>query len=97
MTAINRALSGALLGLGLTLAQAEGLMPSDIETVLKDHRQRLMALPGVIAVGQGECQGQPCIRIFATPPAEALRREMPEMLEGIPIELNISEPIKALD
>ena len=35
-----------------------------IESVLREHTPALMSLPGVVGTAQGECAGQPCIRVF---------------------------------
>ena len=45
----------------------EAPMPEKtIQQVLTEHSGSLMALPGVVGVGQGECSGKPCIRVLAS-------------------------------
>jgi hypothetical protein len=35
-----------------------------IETVLKEHTDSLMAVPGVVGTAIGECAGKPCIKVL---------------------------------
>ena len=35
-----------------------------IEAVLREHTDRLMALPGVVGSAQGLCDGEPCIKVL---------------------------------
>ncbi len=35
-----------------------------IETVLKEHTDSLMTLPGVVGTAIGECAGKPCIKVY---------------------------------
>ena len=53
-----------------------------------------MSLPGVVAVGEGERDGQSCIRIFATESTPELLKKLPAEIDGIAVVLDISEEIK---
>ncbi|MEW6750724.1 MAG: hypothetical protein AB1505_07070 [Candidatus Latescibacterota bacterium] len=35
-----------------------------IEAVLQDSTERWMALPGVVGTSLGQCQGEPCIKVY---------------------------------
>lgn len=48
-----------------------------IQDVLSLYTKEWMALPGVVGTGIGECDGDPCIRVF-------LAEELPESLAAIP-------------
>lgn len=66
-----------------------------IEAVLNRHHDRLLSLPGVVAVGEGLCADGPCLRVFlARAPAEA-RRALPRQIEGIPVQVEECGEIRA--
>jgi hypothetical protein len=55
-----------------------------LRVVLARHVQRLISLPGVAGVAEGEADGRPCIIVYAaerTPAVEGL----PAELEGWPV------------
>src|SRR5262245_47996521 len=91
--------------LAATLGCVGGNKPMDssahptrpIEAVLADHTPRLMAMDGVVAVGQGALRdGTPCIQIFLKSRDEALMKRLPSELEGHPVEIVIAGEIRAL-
>ena len=67
-----------------------------IEAVLEDHTPRLMSLPGVVGIGEGECGGVPCIRGLVIEKTPELVRQIGTTLEGYPVELVATGEIKAL-
>ena len=52
-----------------------------LEEVLRIHTDRLLAMPGIVGVGEGRCNGQPCIKVFVA-------RKTPELLKAIPVSLD---------
>ena len=89
-----------LMALSLTVAsgcratgrspQLEGAVQHDsVAQVLARHTERLMALPGVVGTAESTCGGRPCILVLVA-------RKTPE-LEGIPVEVRETGPIRALD
>ena len=68
-----------------------------IQQVLIDHTDRLMALPGIVGVAQGECSGQPCIRIFVAEKTEELLKLVPSVIEGYQVAVDETGEIKALE
>ena len=68
-----------------------------IETVLAEQSPRLMALPGVVAVGQGALpDGTPCIRVYLKAADPATERQIPKQIEGHPVVVEVSGEIRAL-
>ena len=68
-----------------------------IEAVMADHTPRLMAMEGVVAVGQGALRdGTPCIKIFLKHDDEELKKRLPAELEGHPVEVVIAGEIRAM-
>ena len=66
-----------------------------VADILQNHTEQLMALPGVVAVGQGECDGRPCIKVFAAASSPELLAQLPKEIEGVVVALEISGVIKA--
>ena len=68
-----------------------------IRQVLSNHSDSLMALPGVVGVGQGECSGQPCIRVLASKKTNELLKLVPQVIEGYRVAVDETGEIKALE
>ena len=68
-----------------------------IQTVLKEHTDSLMALPGVLGTGLGECSGKPCIKVFVVKKTPDLIKQIPSTLEGHPVEVQETGQFRALD
>lgn len=61
------------------------------------HTDSLMAIPGVVGIGLGECDGTPCIKILVAEMTEALARRLPKTLEGHPVEVEVTGEFRARD
>ncbi len=68
-----------------------------IEQVLDEHADDIMSLSGVIGVGQGECSGEPCIRVLVVEKTSDLLRRISSAIEGYTVEVTETGEIKALD
>jgi len=63
----------------------------DIETVMNDHVDALMARDGVVGVMIGATvDGAPCIKVLLARADAALQRTLPSQLEGYPVEVEVS-------
>jgi hypothetical protein len=67
-----------------------------INTVLAENTDTLMALPGVVAVAQGECDGEPCIKVYVTKRTRDLLERIPDSIEGFSVIVEESGDIRAL-
>lgn len=68
--------------------EAQGGLPvKSIEEVMQEHTDEWMAMRGVSGVGIGECQGQPCIKVFVEKATRVLRRRIPATVDGYRVEL----------
>ena len=65
-----------------------------IEAVLAAHSESLMALPGVVGTAIGLCDGAACIRVFLADERAAARRRIPPRLEGYPVNVEVTGPIR---
>ena len=66
-----------------------------IETVLKEHTDSLMSLPGVVGTGQGQCEGVPCIKVFVVEKTPALLDQIPSAVEGYAVVVQETGEIRA--
>lgn len=65
-----------------------GTMPEKtIESVLEEHTDTLMAIPGVVGTAQSECQDAPCIKVYVTELTAELRGRIPPTIEGYPVSV----------
>ncbi len=55
-----------------------------------------MDIPGVVGVGIGECKAEACIIVFIQYRTAQIDREIPETLDGYPVQTEVAGPIKAL-
>lgn len=69
-----------------------------IADVLAAHTPELMRMPGVTGTYQGaRPDGSPVIRILVERATRELAERLPKSLEGWPVEIEVSGPIRALD
>lgn len=67
-----------------------------IEEVLKRHKKNLMAITGIAGVGQGICDGKPCIIVFVVRDTPGLADKIPENLGGYEVKIKETGVIGAL-
>ena len=80
-----------------TQQQKEKLMPEKtIDTVLKEHTNDLMSLPGVVGTAQSLCAGKPCIKVYVVKKTPELVKQIPSTLEGYVVEIQETGEIRAL-
>lgn len=68
-----------------------------IETVLAEHTDRLMALPGVNGTGQGLHKGQPCVLVLVVSSSPELERQVPSTLDGYPVRIEALGEVRPLE
>ncbi len=99
---ISKVILPILAALTMTLgctqdAAKEDAMPKkSIETVLKEHTDDLMALPGVVGTAQSLCKGQPCIKIYVSEMTDELQQKLPKTLEGYLVDVEVTGEFRAL-
>jgi len=72
-------------------------MPRPIDAVLHDHTPALMRLPGVLGTAQGARDGRPVILVLVTRRTSAIVTQVPSTLEGWPVEVRETGPVRAID
>ena len=68
----------------------------NIEQVLGEQRDRIMAVPGVVGTGIGLCGDRPCIKVYASESAPTLAEKLPDSIDGYAINIEMTGPIRAL-
>jgi hypothetical protein len=68
-----------------------------IETTLKRHTDKLMAIPGVVGTAVGQCDGRPCILVLVVKKSPDLMQKIPRELEGYPVTVEETGAIRSLD
>jgi hypothetical protein len=63
--------------------------------VQEEHQKHLLAIPGVVGIGQGISQGKPCFRIYVDKLTPELSAKIPMTIEGYPVVVLQTGAIKA--
>ena len=66
-----------------------------IEEILDNHQDELMAIPGVTGVGIGDNFGKPVIVVMVTALSSELRDAIPSRLEGVDVQVEVTGEISA--
>ena len=65
-----------------------------IQEVQEDYTPGWMELPGVVGTGVGECDGEPCIRIFLSDRFPGTAEALPDSVEGCRVETQVTGPVR---
>ena len=68
-----------------------------IELVLNEYSAILMELPGIVGIGQGEYNGEPCIKIFTAKKSPEILEQIPELLGGYRVIVEETGEFRALN
>jgi len=92
-------LAAAIGGMSLLMAFSSGSTPAsnDITEVMKQYEASIMDIPGVTIMGQGTCDGEPCIKIWVDAITPELEEQVPQQIGGYKVELEAGGPVLAQD
>jgi hypothetical protein len=78
--------------------QQEAMTRGDINTVLEDHDQELLAIAGVVGVSVGLLPDETtlCLQVMVVKKSEELRKKIPKSIEGYPVRIEESGVIRPL-
>ena len=68
---------------------------TSIATAIESYGPGLMELKHVVGVGESNCNGEPCIRVYLAKADHETLSEIPAKLDGITVIKEISGPIRA--
>ncbi len=74
-------------------ASVTGLSIEEAQRQLTDS---VMALPGVVGIGIGECEGVPCIKVFAVQITAELVQRIPKSYKGYTVKIEQTGEFRAL-
>ena len=79
--------------------KASSTPPRDINAVLSDHDQELLAFPGVVGVYVGLLKDDktPCLKVMLARKDRELERSLPRMIEGYCVVAEVTGEIKPMD
>jgi len=64
--------------------------------VIARNATSLMSIPGVVGVYEGASGGQTVLRVMVLSKADSTVRRIPKTLEGYPVEIEVTGPIKPM-
>ena len=81
-----------VLSLATILAGCSDSMTTFDETVRvqNQYESQLMSLPGVVGVGIGECDREPCLKVFVTEMTPELGNQIPDELDGVKVDIEVT-------
>lgn len=62
-----------------------------IDSIIERRSPELMAIPGVLGVGQALCGDSPCIRLYIHD--DSVRSRLPTSLDGVPVDAVVTGTI----
>ena len=80
-----------------TPAAAEHAPDQSLSLVIARNAEKLMGIPGVVGVYEGETGGKPVLRVMVVARADSILRRIPDALEGYPVEVEVGGPIKPMN
>lgn len=63
-------------------------MAVSIEQAQEDLTPQVMALPGVVGIAIGECEGKPCIRVMVASKSQEVLGKIPSTYKGYKVEVD---------
>jgi hypothetical protein len=96
---LSIACSAAIRSQVIQTGQQESMTRRDINAVLKDHEEELLAISGVVGVYVGLLPDEktPCLKVMVVKETEDLKRRIPKSIEGYPVLIEESGVIHPLE
>jgi len=76
---------------------AETTSDHSLSLVIARNATKLMGIPGVVGVYEGETEGKPVLRVMVLSRADSTMNRIPKTLEGYDVEVEVSGPIKPMN
>jgi hypothetical protein len=70
-------------------------MQTSIEEAQRDLADRVMALPGVVGVAIGQCDGEPCIKVLVAARTADLAGKIPARFKGYAVAIDETGELRA--
>lgn len=79
----------------LFLSSSLSISPT-IEQVKEQYESDLLSINGVVGVGIGKCEDQPCIKVYLENESPNLKKQIPKQLDGFKVDTQVTGAIQAL-
>lgn len=89
------ALAAGTAGHGEGAGGQSRTMSPNIEEAQRDLADQVMALPGVVGVAIGKCDGEPCIKVLVAAGAAELAAKIPARFKGHRVVIDETGEIRA--
>ena len=76
---------------------AETTSDQSLSLVIARNATKLMGIPGVVGVYEGESEGKPVLRVMVLSRADSTMQKIPKTLEGYDVEVEVSGPVKPMN
>jgi hypothetical protein len=76
---------------------AETTADQSLSLVIARNATKLMGIPGVVGVYEGQSDGRPVLRVMVLSRADSTMERIPKSLEGYAVEVEVSGPIKPMN
>jgi hypothetical protein len=67
----------------------------ELGEIITHQGELIMELEDVVGIGEGLCDGEPCIRVFLASDNAASIAKVRELLEGVRLEIEVSGEFSA--
>jgi hypothetical protein len=64
-----------------------------LSLVIARNAEKLMGIPGVVGVYEGETAGKPVLRVMVLSRADSTLERIPKTLEGFDVEIEVGGPV----
>jgi len=89
--------TGASTGAAPADTAAQPATDQSLSLVIARNAEKLMGIPGVVGVYEGETAGKPVLRVMVLSRADSTVQRIPKTLEGYDVEVEVSGPIKPMN
>ena len=74
----------------INIGESAMVETDNLGKIITDKGELIMALEDVVGIGEGQCDGSPCIRVFLARENAASIAKIKELLAGIPFAADVS-------
>ena len=68
----------------------------ELKKVLEKYQGEMIAVKGVVGVGEGMCDGKPCVKVFVVKKTSQILTRIPSVIEGYTVSIVETGVFKAL-
>jgi hypothetical protein len=77
--------------------QAPAAPEQSLSLVIARNAEKLMGIPGVVGVYEGETAGKPVLRVMVVSRADSTLERIPKTLDGYDVEIEVGGPVRPMN